>query len=454
LASILRISIHLGKFNADHNISSRLFYGWGINEIAERCLSPVEDLRLALRRHTGAPFLLALRKESYATELEDSLVRGFRPKTGVCVILPVCSSTRRCPMCMAEDLSSIGVACARVIHQLVGVAHCPVHNVPLQQACASCGKEFEELFAKAGRVIRIAPDLKRCIACRCTEGVNLSPPKANVYRIYVDLLVGASGAQAWLLRPAVRLHLVEAAMARIVADGLEITSVFADEWGAGSFEEAAALCGASPKWLKHALNGTAFVTEPAAALMALAFSLSLLASRKIHYVGIFCDLEYSIRPAKASSDTLSTRLWRLCREHGIPTFVIDRISEGSNWINISTSSGLLRSLVNELSTADLHELNRRRAEAHAKNQIRRTLEGRHRTLFRAQVLTLVRRIRKKATGLIRFKPKSLGEGRNLYQWMLANDNEWFGEYALLLHSNLFVETWDKISLSTSAVAET
>nr|WP_315428141.1 TniQ family protein [uncultured Albidiferax sp.] len=425
LASIVRITMLVQQCELGLKISTRVFHGWGIGEIAQRCLPPSEDLRTALRRYSAAPILLALRQEEHAAKLEETLLQGLRPKTGPHRVLPVSSTVRRCPECVDEDLRDVGVACARVLHQVIGVAHCPSHNIPLQQACSKCGQEFEELTISSGRIVSTILDLKHCPACGCTSGVNLTLPKADMYRLFVDLLVGAFKGNAWLLQPKIRTHLVEAAAECSAKEGTAVTAAFAAEWGTDSFDDAAAVCGANPGILKRALLGMDLNSNPTAAVMSIAFALSFLAKRQIFYGGKFCELDGANGNSTPVDDTLEDRLRCAGKIHGVPSALIERLAEGSGGTNLWARSDTVRFLLDSLSDADKRQLDRRQAAARAVHELRFDDDSRRRSNNRIAVLYLVRKAR--YTELI------VARHSDFCKSMFVNDSEWLKEVAPSLY---------------------
>lgn len=429
LAAIIRTSIQLGQSKIFPHAPSRLLHGWGIKAVTENCLSPLEDCGLALRKYTAAPILFALRTAGDAEKLESLLLQGNPPRIGTTDVLPVAASVRRCPLCVAVDLQKIGITCARVLHQLANVAHCPLHNVPLEEKCSACGTCYVDLVCDQNGVIQETYGLERCRLCGCTEGAPLKLPSSATYKTFVDLLVDAFGPRAVRLRPKSRLHLVETAAFYAAKEGVDITSAFASEWEMDSFESAASACGASPLLLKRTLSGTGLCNEPASALASLAFSLSFLSARKIQYESEFSELGWAVKRPDTDNDLLRRRLWSVGREHGVPQYLMNHFSEGRGRTVAWGSSSCFDTLPAGIADRDREELERRRSEHLARRRERCGEGKRQRDSQRTRVLEYVSSHLGSAPDSRPIRQRILLGNPALYAWMRKNDTEWFDTHA-------------------------
>ncbi|MFZ4288020.1 hypothetical protein [Variovorax sp. HJSM1_2] len=454
LASIIRITMQVQKRELNLRISKRIFHGWGVREIAEQCLSPLQDPGNAIKQHSAAPILLALRYDTYATGLEDALLQGMRPKISAHELLPVSSAVRRCPLCVANDIKQVGAACARVLHQVIGVAHCPIHKVPLQQACGACGKEFEELLVtERNKIARTIGDLLHCGACGCSTGLDLPQPRGNAYLYYVALLTEALAGRAWMLKPTKRKHLVDSVAKLAVEENIDIALAFTKEWGVASFEEVAASYGTRTAHLESALSGKNFGHYTVASLMAVAFALSFLASRKIDYAGQFCELEDATKGIGTENETFDERFMRVGKKNAIPTAILEMLARGSCWDRYSKTFNVIAALRHSLSDEDNQQLEQREAAYQATKSARLSSFGRQRTLNRYEVRRLVRSVLH-GKDPSKTRPHVLDSRRDLCRWMRLHDYDWLNEttpgiYELFLDESHSVNTTRENLLSRS-----
>jgi hypothetical protein len=247
----------------------------GADVVARECLGSVALADEVLMKHTFAPLRLALMEADAATRLKTSLQEG---STRGLKEVELAAVARRCPCCVASDISKVGTAFPRLLHQLQPVRHCVEHRCALEEACASCGSVFSHfdfpLMSKHGFH---AGDITACEDCGGETGVPLALRKTEVYTLFVDLLASAWSGRHWALEPSNRQYLIDTSIQVFGSRLGSLVQPFNRAWGAFDLPEAAWMCGSSPAALIERLRrGDDSSDDPLASVAVTAFALLYL----------------------------------------------------------------------------------------------------------------------------------------------------------------------------------
>jgi hypothetical protein len=164
-------SIYLRWTNAS------LANGWSTNK-ADRPLDPASLSRPVFRHFTNHEVLS--RELASALQVNLSTVRRLRG-TDICGIsdgLVFSPSLRYCSKCLDAGYHSI-------IYQHVGMARCPLHDIPLQDACPSCHAEIVPTFATC------INHPFECPICNTPFASSVKQPNANLDANLADQFAGA-----------------------------------------------------------------------------------------------------------------------------------------------------------------------------------------------------------------------------------------------------------------------
>ena len=85
-----------------------------------------------------------------------------------------------CPLCVDGDEQMHGFAYWRLVHQVPGVGHCPVHNIPLSGTCARCGLPISS-------ETHWHPPARECPYCADHVFRQTSKPTSPAYQRFVEL---------------------------------------------------------------------------------------------------------------------------------------------------------------------------------------------------------------------------------------------------------------------------
>jgi hypothetical protein len=123
-----------------------------LNSIAECLGIPDHDVEALIRKHTILPYFRPFSSGTKYKEVFESIRSGSAAATKIS--LGVIASRigaedwlRFCPLCVAEDLETMGVATWYRVQQLPGVLVCPYHAIPLMESkCLAHRVGWQQLF--------------------------------------------------------------------------------------------------------------------------------------------------------------------------------------------------------------------------------------------------------------------------------------------------------------------
>lgn len=308
--------------------AGRLINGWNSNHLYEQCFPASITLETVLRRHTLLPIHLNLMHPDEAREMLRLHVTGVIPSIYRLHVLATSELTRRCPACVANDVDDVGVAFARVNHQLIGISRCERHGVPLEEVCFGCNRPY------SGRTPRLTSDLQgrsdylKCRHCASEKGVALEGSSSSVDTTFASLVEKLRGENGHI-SPRTQRHVVEAAVDCLTKDGSDAVDGFTQALRCRSLEDAARRFGAPADHVKSALSDFGTHYSPSARLAVAAFAQDVLSQRNIEYCGSSCDL--ADRPTGVGCSQHWGNVYQKALDHGLSGSQAEALLSGRNF---------------------------------------------------------------------------------------------------------------------------
>lgn len=388
----------------DGDYAYRYFIGCASAHVSEVVMAGAITPEELLDRHSAGPLLLSLLDAPDGAALRASLLKGTdRVKCSARTYLPwgppMSPFVRRCPLCVEEDLDTVGTAFPRVLHQVGFVHHCPAHECPLQELCASCQEPI--LGARTPRCSK--PTITRCSACGRKGGLPMPQRSSEGYVAAVSLTHSLLHGRVASMRPAYRARMMRCLWSQVEKD--ELLRRFVEWWQEPDLAGVSRRACASEKQLRAVAEGRWIPDVFAAAVTWTTFASALLGSEKE---------DPSVSASLSDDSVFLARLLKVGDSRGISEWTTRGLASGRS-VHRLMCDGVPKHHINRLLEAlcadDQAEILRLREAARA---VRRENLDAKIQRRRARALGLA------AQGLTRSQIRSAGG-----QWLQSNDSEWF-----------------------------
>ena len=150
-------------------------------------------------------------------------------------------ASKRCPLCVAQDLKLYGFAYARSVHQVLTIDTCPEHYCLLEESCGDCGAYFElaPYERRARRLLHV------CRYCGSRSGNQAAHDRSEGYDAYAELIARGNQNNAPEVNPQQLAFALNRFSDLTIEHGIDLRLVLAKFWRVKTWEEACARIGAS-----------------------------------------------------------------------------------------------------------------------------------------------------------------------------------------------------------------